>query len=273
MLINGITNIFAKARRLFSASGDSSIEISFTPPIVAANIPTLDDLNTLEKKIGYKFKNIAHLYLALTHSSSTNGESESNERMEFLGDGILDLIISEYLYHRFPEFDEGKLTQIKSGVVSTSGLTNVMQEFEIREFIILGKGIHNKKNIPPRIYANCFESIVSALYLDGGFDSAKKFVLEQLSGKINNVLECPSERNYKSILQHFTQDERGITPTYKVVNESGPDHLKTFEVVAIIGGETYSVATGKTKKMAEQAAAANVLEEIGYDFSQTPLIG
>ena len=226
----------------------------------------MDNLETCQQIIEYRFKDIRLLDRALTHSSIKSAESPSNERMEFLGDAILGLVISEHLFATFPEYDEGDLTKIKSVVVSSPTLANVVQRKGLDSHISVGKGILKKRTIPRSILANLFEALIAAIYLDSGMPCAKKFILDNLSDEISHVLQNQHQRNWKSILQQYAQQHLAATPTYEVVHEAGPDHSKNFEIIAKVNGRAFKPAAGASKKEAEQSAAHEALVELKADF-------
>lgn len=221
-----------------------------------------DRLRTLEEALEVTFHQPDHLLHALVHSSAKDDSLPCNERMEFLGDSVLGMVVSEHLFHLFPGHPEGELSSIKSVVVSSQSLSVCAKTLGLADFVILGKGILQKKVIPDSVLANALEAIVAAIYLDAGLDAARKFVLRVLTPRIEEVLTDRHEKNWKSLLQHFTQKELASVPVYRVRAESGPDHEKSFEVVVEVEGKPYGPGTGKTKKDAEQHAARMALEAI-----------
>jgi ribonuclease-3 len=214
-------------------------------------------------RLGYEFQNPALLHAALTHASGALHRLASNERLEFLGDAILGAVVCEVLYHRFPEFLEGDLTKIKSVVVSRSTLAKVSSESGLQDFLILGKGMTTHAEVPASLLADVFESLVAAIYLDGGHEAARKFILSRLSAEIEATASGESALNYKSTLQQHAQREFGLTPIYQLLDEKGPDHSKCFKIAAQIGKNRYSPAWGRNKKEAEQRAARNAICELG----------
>jgi ribonuclease-3 len=221
-----------------------------------------------EKVIGYTFKNPALLKEALTHASVADHRLHSNERMEFLGDAVLDLIICEALYQRFPEYLEGDLTKVKSAVVSRRTCAEVSNETGLIDLLIIGKGISSREEMPSSLAAAVYESIVAAIYLDGGFDIVKEYVLRTMSPKIDLIASNTHQQNFKAVLQQHAQKTLGAAPIYELLDEKGPDHSKCFEVCVAIDGHRYTSAWGPNKKMAEQKAALLALEELGV-FSST----
>jgi len=216
-----------------------------------------------EKILGYTFKNPDLLKESLTHSSVADNRLDSNERMEFLGDAVLDLVVCEALFLRFPEYLEGDLTKIKSAVVSRRTCAEVSNETGLTDLLITGKGIHSREQMPSSLAAAVYESITAALYLDGGFEVVKEYVLRTMNPKIDEIAANSHQRNYKAVLQQHAQRILGGTPMYELLDEKGPDHSKCFEVCVVIDGKRYNSAWGPNKKMAEQKAALFALEELG----------
>src|SRR4051812_42223060 len=183
--------------------------------------------------------------------------------MEFLGDAVLDLIICEALYLRFPELLEGDLTKIKSAVVSRRTCAEVSTETGLIDLLIIGKGISSREAMPSSLAAAVYESIVAALYFDGGFDVVKAYVLRTMSAKIDQIASNSHQQNYKAVLQQHAQKLMGATPVYELLDEKGPDHSKCFEISVTVDGRRFTSAWGPNKKMAEQKAALLALEELG----------
>jgi ribonuclease-3 len=219
-------------------------------------------LRACEERIGYQFRDRAQLRAALTHASGAQHRLASNERLEFLGDAILGAVICEILYHRFPEYLEGELTKIKSVVVSRQTCAKVSEALGMDQFLLLGKGMSLASGLPPSLLADVFESLVAAIYLDGGHDAARAFLDAHIVPEIDVAVGGENTGNFKSLLQHFAQREFGTTPNYQLLDEKGPDHSKCFQMSAVIGRKRYSAAWGRNKKEAEQRAAHNALCEI-----------
>ena len=213
--------------------------------------------------LGYTFKNKNLLKESLTHASIADNRLNSNERMEFLGDAVLDLIVCEALYRRFPEYLEGDLTKVKSAVVSRRTCAEVSNETGLTDLLITGKGITSREQMPSSLAAAVYESVTAALYLDGGFDVVKAYVLRTMNPKIEEIASNSHQQNYKAVLQQHAQKLLGATPIYELLDEKGPDHSKCFEVCVVIDGKRYNSAWGPNKKMAEQKAALFALEELG----------
>ena len=216
-----------------------------------------------EKVVGYTFKNPDLLKEALTHASIADNRLDSNERMEFLGDAVLDLIICEDLYLKFPQYNEGDLTKIKSAVVSRRTCAEVSNETGLTDLLIIGKGISSRNAMPTSLAAAVYESMVAAIYLDGGFETIKEYVLRTMGPKCDAIAADATQQNYKAVLQQHAQKILGATPVYQLLDEKGPDHSKCFEVGVAIGTQRFTSAWGPNKKMAEQKAALLALEELG----------
>jgi ribonuclease-3 len=229
--------------------------------ILQTNYNTIHEkLHECQLAIEYKFNDPAILEKALTHTSCKLESNFSNERLEFLGDAILGMIISDYLYKTLPHYSEGELTKIKSVVVSQTTLAKVSIEAHLKDFLSVGRGLNDRSILPKSLLANVFEAIIAAIYLDGGLEEARKFTIGHLKKEIDIVCKNQHEKNYKSILQHYSQKESGVTPNYKVLQQISPDHGKTFEVIVLIKGSEYGRGWGKSKKEAEQSAARETLK-------------
>jgi len=216
-----------------------------------------------EKAIGYKFQNRKLLQAGLTHASGANSRLESNERLEFLGDAILALVVCSELYRKFPGALEGELTKIKSAVVSRRACAKVSKTLGLDEVIFLGKGMVTRSSLPMSLLAAVFESLIAAVYLDSDFKTAEKVVLELIGSVINEVSESQILQNYKSQLQQHAQRELDLSPVYEILDEQGPDHSKCFEVCVRLGKKRHGSAWGPNKKEAEQVAARKTLVELG----------
>jgi len=232
--------------------------------------PTGSDLDVVEcqRRLGYAFRDPALLLAAVTHASGAKHRLASNERLEFLGDAILGFIVCERLYRAFPESLEGDLTRIKSVVVSRETCSRLSSQLGLAEFLIVGKGL--AVNRPASVVSDLFESIVAAIYLDGGLDAVRPIVERLLGPEIDKVASGESGSNHKSLLQQWAQRDFGLTPTYEVLAEAGPDHSKSFHVSAQIGSRRYQPAWGRNKKEAEQRAASNALLELSGDAADNP---
>lgn len=222
-----------------------------------------ENIQKAQKILSYTFKDPQLLKEALTHASIADTRLTSNERMEFLGDAVLDLVICEALYKRFPEYLEGELTKIKSAVVSRRTCADVSNETGLTELLIIGKGVGTGLSMPGSLAAAVYESIVAAIYLDGGFESARQYILSTMGTKIEEIAASAYQQNYKAILQQHAQKVMSATPCYELLDEKGPDHSKCFEVCVSIDGKRFNSAWGPNKKMAEQKAALLALQEMG----------
>src|SRR5712671_5629118 len=216
-----------------------------------------------EKILGYKFKNPDLLKESLTHASIADNRLSSNERMEFLGDAVLDLIVCEALYKKFPQYQEGDLTKIKSAVVSRRTCAEVSNETGLTDLLIIGKGISSRNAMPSSLAAAVYESIVAAIYFDGGFEVVKEYILRTMTPKLEAIAANSHQQNYKAVLQQHAQKILGATPQYELLDEKGPDHSKCFEVCVTVDGRRFTSAWGPNKKMAEQKAALLALEDLG----------
>lgn len=222
----------------------------------------LSILKDCEARIGYEFVDKGLLRAALTHASGALHRLASNERLEFLGDAILGAVVCELLFHRYPEYLEGDLTRLKSIVVSRQTCAKISQALEMRDFLILGKGMTTNPNVPSSLFADVFESLIAAMYLDGGIAPAREFIEKHVGPEIDLAAEGEMGGNYKSLLQQVAQREHGTTPIYQLLDEKGPDHSKCFKISAQIGVNRYQPAWGRNKKEAEQRAARNALNQL-----------
>jgi len=212
-----------------------------------------------QEALGHRFKEPFWLEKALTHSSNRSDLGLSNERMEFLGDAILGIVVSEHLFHKYSESPEGELTAIKSIVVSQRTLAQHSRELQLDKFLSVGRGMSGARRLPNSVVANVFEAIIAAIYLDQGLEAARGFVLRCLDSEIEEAERTKHETNYKSLLQQLAQRELGCTPTYRVIQEAGPDHAKSFRVVTVIRDVDYGTGWGRNKKEAEQRSAKESL--------------
>ena len=221
-------------------------------------------LEELERRLGVTFNDKNYLRTALVHRSYLNEnpgfDLPSNERMEFLGDAVLELIVSEHLYQHYPNSPEGELTNFRSSLVNTVSLAEVSGTLGAGEFLFLSKGEEGSGGRNNQyILANTFEALLGAIYLDQGIDAASTFVHQHLMGKLPDIIEKQLYKDAKSKLQELSQEEISITPVYKVLSERGPDHNKIFTVGVYAGSKHLASGSGKSKQQAEQEAAANAL--------------
>jgi ribonuclease-3 len=220
-------------------------------------------LRQIEEAIGYQFSDKQLLERAFTHSSSVSGRQLSNERLEFLGDAVLGLVICQELYKRFPEHLEGDMTKSKSLLVSRRMCSRIAKQLGVVKFLKVGKGMMSGRALGGSISAGLLEAIVAAIYVDGGIEAARNFILVNLSPAIEQVKSESCHGNFKSLLQQYAQRQFNATPIYEVLDEQGPDHNKCFEAQAVIEGRRFGSAWGTNKKEAEQRAAYNALIELG----------
>ncbi|MDY0093876.1 MAG: ribonuclease III [Candidatus Vecturithrix sp.] len=229
----------------------------------------------LYERLGYRFQNYTLLRQALTHRSFVNEtgdpEIEDNEKFEFLGDSVLGLVISDFLFQNFPRFREGDLSRVKSHVVSEPFLAEIARQLDLGTFLLLGKGEaasggHEKNSL----LSNCYEAIVASIYLDGGIEAAWKFLLSCFQERIEILIEQQHILDHKSLLQEHSQEMFNCTPVYRLRQITGPDHDKTFEVELLIKREVFSMGSGKNKKEAEQAAAKEALAKLNISTGKIP---
>lgn len=221
-----------------------------------------DTLDQCERVLRYRFRDPTYLREALTHASGADHRLVSNERLEFLGDAILGAIVCELLFRKFPDYLEGDMTRVKSVVVSRRTCAKISRALGLDEFLVMGKGMGSQDETPPSVLADVFESLVGAIYLDGGMEAAKRFILRHIEVEIDATVVGQGGVNYKSQLQQVAQRQFGETPTYRLLDEKGPDHSKCFKIAAQIGRDRYAPAWGRNKKDAEQRAAMNALSQI-----------
>jgi ribonuclease-3 len=227
------------------------------------DLVTMDiDYDRVEQILEYKFKDRGLLAEALTHASGAGDRLNSNERMEFLGDAILGFIVSEYLYQEFPTYQEGELTKIKSAVVSRKICAQVSNEIDLISMLHLGKGMSTHVALPHSIAAAVIESAIAAIYLDGGIEPARRFIVMLLDMHIRDIDRSTHQHNFKSVLQQYAQRHLPENPQYVLLDEKGPDHSKCFEVCVQLGGKRYGSSWANSKKEAEQKAALAALHEL-----------
>lgn len=228
---------------------------------------TEDAICLLEKNMGYKYKNINLLKTALTHTSYANEhrikKEKSNERLEFLGDAIVDFIVGEKLFLKCPEKPEGELSKMRAAIVCEQGLKDAADSISLGEHILLGKGEEiTGGRERASIISDAFEAVVASIYLDGGMESAREWVLKMLSKPISDAVSGKYNKDYKTALQEFVQRDGGHV-SYEIVGQSGPEHDKVFEVEALVNDKPICEGKGKSKKEAEQQAAKKALEIYG----------
>ena len=223
------------------------------------------DLNSLEKEIGYVFKKRSLLKQAVTHTSYANqnrGSGPFNERLEFLGDAVLSLISADFLYKKFPSMAEGDLTKLRSSLVCTASLSEYARRIKLGDYLLLGKGeLATGGNERDSNLENAFEALIAAVYLDGGIDKARRFVLRFLDDSVET--HHISFKDYKTKLQEIVQESHEETLNYVITKESGPDHDKRYEVEVHLNSNVIGKGKGRSKKQAEQEAAKQALQLMG----------
>ena len=230
---------------------------------------TSTDLSEIQQKLCYEFKNLDFLLESLRHSSFVNENLEldiqDNERLEFLGDAVLNLVVGHMLMVRYPDLKEGDMSKMRANLVNESQLASIAQEMNLGSYLQLGKGeIQTKGWEKPSILANTFEAVIAAIYLDGGFDATFKIIDGQFSLLLESVVMSTVNHDFKSQVQELVQMKQQKVPVYTVVHESGPDHDKTFRV-QLNAGKIQTEGEGKSKKAAEQNAARKCLKLLKSD--------
>ena len=223
-----------------------------------------ESLASLQDAIGYRFKDPALLQLAVTHRSYLNENPAyalgHNERLEFLGDAVLELVVTEALYARFPETPEGEMTNWRAALVNAVMLASVATEFTLNESLLLSKGeARDTGRARQYILANAVEALIGAVYLDGGYDAAKEFIGRFVLSHLDEVLEKKLYKDAKSLLQEEAQEQLGVTPNYEVLQEWGPDHARQFKIGVFLGAELAGEGEGSSKQEAQQVAAETAL--------------
>ena len=228
------------------------------------SVTRMEQLDSLQDRIKFKFSDLKLLNKALTHKSYANENSETlkhNERLEFLGDSVLDILVSDYLVHEYSEFAEGTLSKIRATVVNETCLAKLAKNIKLGNYLLLGRGEDlSGGREKASILADTFEALAGAVFCDGRFDAASSIFLPLLIEEITKTAQSWSFRDFKSDLQEYTQNKLVCIPSYKVIREIGPDHAKKFEVVVMIKNEVEGKGFGRSKKEAEQAAAKMAME-------------
>ena len=221
------------------------------------------ELNILEKEIGYKFKNIELLKKALTHTSYAYENSvESNEKLEYLGDSILEFISSKYLYNNYKKLNEGEMTKVRAAVVCEESLYKIATKHNFSDFLYLGKSEKMSHSIKKALIADSVEAVIAAIYLDGGIEPAEKFILENIKEQIEFASKNVGMKDYKTVLQEELQKNGEVLIKYNLIKEEGPDHAKIFTVNVECNGRELAIGIGKSKKKAEMEAAEKALQII-----------
>jgi ribonuclease III len=224
-------------------------------------------LKELEDRLGHRFKEVKWLDQALTHKSfiyETNHPGKiANEVLEFLGDSVLNLAVSYVLLHKFPDAQEGTLSMMRSQLVKRSFLASLSKELQLEGYLLLGKSQQlNGRTEKSSILGNTYEALIGAIFMDSGFNRALEIIQEHFEPYLQTKTPSVLFDDFKSLLQIYSQQSHGVSPQYRVMNESGPDHDKRFQASVTIGGEVKGLGWGKSKKEAEQEAAKNALEEL-----------
>ena len=227
-----------------------------------------ENLSSLEKNIGYDFKNKDLLLQALTHRSYLNENPkwrlDQNERLEFLGDAVLELVVTEYLYKNFPN-PEGEMTNWRAALVNAVMLSQITKEFDLNDFMLLSRGeAKDTGRARQYILANAIEALIGAIYLDGGYEPASEFIEKFVLKELPRIIEGRLYRDAKSLFQEQAQDKVGITPSYEVLEEWGPDHARNFKIGVFLEKEMAGVGQGPSKQEAQQAAAEDALKKKGW---------
>ena len=222
-----------------------------------------ENLEELEKSIGYSFKNKELLRNALTHTSYANEHKvSSNEKLEFLGDSILEFVSSKYIYNNYPKLREGEMTKVRATVVCEGSLHKIAQKHNFSDFLFVGKSEQlHQGNRKVAIMADSVEAVIAAMYFDGGLEESEKFIVENLKDEIEIATKNVGMKDHKTILQEKLQVNGNVCIKYEIISETGPDHDKTFVSQVSLNGKVLAVGKGKTKKQAEQEAARKALEE------------
>lgn len=217
------------------------------------------NIEVLEEILNYSFKDKKLIIEALTHKSFK--QPYDNERLEFLGDAVLDLIVGEYLFKKFSKSDEGKLSKIRASIVNEAGFDKLARSINLGEYIFLSNAEENNGGRDKAsLLSNAFEAIMGAIYLESGLEAVNKIAIDLLEKNYDDISLDSLFRDYKTTLQELTQARFGITPEYNVIASRGPDHKKEFELAVVIEGKEYARASGKSKKIAQQEAAQMALE-------------
>ena len=227
------------------------------------------EFKSFEAKIGVTFKNQQLLETAFTHRSYLNENRangrEHNERLEFLGDAVLELVVTEFLYKKYPDKPEGELTALRAALVNTVSIADAATKLGMNDYLLLSRGeAKDTGRARGIILANAFEAVIGAIYLDQGYKPAYDFIDAQLFHKTEEVVEKRLWQDAKSKLQEIAQERVAVTPTYELVSQTGPDHDKTFVVAAYLGREKAALGEGRSKQEAEQQAAENALKVKGW---------
>jgi len=258
-----VREIYLIVRRIFPAKRDEKDDTA-----VAAKRETYGiDIKQLEREIGYRVTHPSLFAEALVHRSYlqfiNDSRAKSNERLEFLGDSILNFIVGEHLYHTFPNAEEGALTRIRSRLVNRKALAQYAREVHLNDFLLMSSSAaQSLEKGSESILVDAYEALIAAIYLDGGFNAAKQFITRKILSSVDQEFFESSDENYKSMLLEYSQANSLGIPRYNIIKEEGPDHDRTFTVEVILENERCGIGVGKNKKDAEQQAACKALERL-----------
>jgi len=227
----------------------------------------MKELKYIEKELGYEFKNKLLLKTALTHTSyAYEKKIESNEKLEFLGDSILEFISSQYIYNTYPNLKEGEMTKVRASVVCEKSLHEIAKKHNFSDFLYLGKSERiSQKEVRPAIMADSVEAIIAAIFLDSNLENAKKFIIKNLKEPIEVATKHIGQKDYKTVLQEFLQQDGNVHIEYDIIKEYGPDHDKIFTAEVKCNNKILASGDGKSKKLAEMEAARIALENLNIN--------
>jgi len=228
------------------------------PPML--NQDQIDQAQTILK---HTFADQDLLQRAFVHASVTDSRIDSNERLEFLGDAILGMFVCERIFRQYPKYLEGEMTKIKSHAVSRAACAEIAIEVGLDQLIRVGKGMQSQPTLPASLAAAITEAVIAALYLDGGMEAVVRFLEPLIDPLIDAAVDSGHQHNFKSVLQQHVQRLHGVSPSYHILDERGPDHEKSFQIGVEVRGENYEPSWGQSKKQAEQEAAKNALHAMG----------
>lgn len=231
------------------------------------------DLEKLQELLGVRFADPRILLSAVTHRSYLNEHRDAtwdhNERLEFLGDAVLELVVTDYLYNKYPEKPEGELTAVRAALVNTVSLAAAAEQLGVNEYLLMSKGeAKDVGRARQYILANSFESCIGAIYMDQGYDTAKGFIADRLFAKTDEIVKKRLWQDAKSRFQELSQEQVSVTPTYETIDQSGPDHDRVFTVGVYLRKELIAEGRGRSKQEAEQAAAERAIEAQGWNTAE-----
>ncbi|NPA87891.1 ribonuclease III [Caminibacter pacificus] len=220
----------------------------------------------LQKSLGYQFKDEKLITEALTHRSYT--KDFNNERLEYLGDAVLDLIVGEYLYHLFPDAEEGMLSKLRAALVNEDSFDKLAKKLDLGKYLFLSPAEENNRGREkPSILSSAFEALIGAIYLEAGFDKAKEIALRLIKEVFPKITPEELLKDYKTNLQEITQAHFGVVPEYRLISATGPDHRKEFEIGVFINDKEYARAKGRSKKAAQQEGARLTIEKLKKELN------